>query len=98
MQPFSQAGATVTIAVTASSVPTAIGALPADAPNCEVYNPGSQECFLVFGIGAQPTATATGYPVGPGQSKVVSKGRADTAAAICPGGTTTLRLTPGHGV
>ncbi len=66
--PFSP-GETLTLAVTDASSNASFGAAGAQASVIEVQNLGTLTCFIAFGA----TATTAGYPIGAGQSKVVSK-------------------------
>lgn len=62
-----------------------------------VSNVGSKEAFIRFGVGAQ-TALTTDFSVPAGAIMTLTKGLADTVAAICAGSdTTTLRLSAGNG-
>ena len=88
-------GETLTLAVTATSGSASFGAAGTAASVVELQNLGTNPCFVVFG----PTATTGGYPIGAGQSKVVSKPPGvSQISAICGATlTTTLYATAGQG-
>jgi len=92
--PFSP-GQTLTFAVTDASSNASFAAAGADASVIEVQNLGTLTCFIAFGA----TATTAGYPIGAGQSKVVSKapGVAQIAAICATGQSTALFITAGQG-
>jgi hypothetical protein len=92
--PFSP-GQTLTFAVTDANSNASFAAGGAQASVIEVQNLGLSTCFIAFGA----TATTAGYPIGPGQSKVVSKapGVAQIAAICASGQNTTLYVTAGQG-
>ena len=92
--PFSP-GETLTLAVTDASSSATFGTAGAQASVIEVQNLGTLTCFIAFGA----SATTAGYPIGAGQSKVVSKapGVAQIAANCATGQTTTLCVTAGQG-
>ena len=92
--PFSP-GETLTLAVTDVSSNASFAGAGAQASVVEVQNLGTLPCFIAFGA----TATTAGYPIGAGQSKVVSKapGVAQIAAICATGQTTTLYVTAGQG-
>lgn len=92
--PFSP-GETLTLAVTDVSSNASFAAAGAQASVVEVQNLGTLTCFISFAA----TATTAGYPIGAGQSKVVSKapGVAQIAAICATGQTTTLYVTAGQG-
>jgi hypothetical protein len=83
-------------------------AIPADGGEVELQNVGSSDCFVALGDaagGAATAAVATGtmaancYPVGQGQSKMITVpiGCASLAAICAAGGSTTLYVTFGQG-
>ncbi len=97
---------TATLAVTSTSGNVAINLN--GAAQVELYNAGSFDCFVVFGVdntvAATVPSTSTGsYPLGAGQCKVISFAPSVAAvvkfiAAICAGtNTTTLYASPGVG-
>ena len=92
--PFSP-GETLTLAVTDASSSATFGVAGAQASVIEVQNLGTLTCFIAFGA----SATTAGYPIGAGQSKVVSKapGVAQISAICATGQTTTLCVTAGQG-
>lgn len=95
MQAFTPA-VTVSIAATAASGSATLVAVGVAANQLRICNTGATIVFIRWGVGAQ-TAVATDMPILPGTVEVFNKGRADTIAAICPGGTTTLYITAGEG-
>lgn len=94
--------AAITVGTTSGAL-----AIPADGGEVELQNVGGVDCFVALGPVTGGTATAvvaTGtmaancYPVGQGQSKVITVpvGCA-SLAAIVAGGSTTLYVTFGQG-
>lgn len=102
IRPFQpiQAGS-VTIACAASSSATALSAINASAPivQLEVQNAGSVNVFVEPGLASTITAAvASGYPVLPGQSKVISVSpRTTHIACISASGTQSVFVTAGTG-
>lgn len=89
------AGSTQTLAVTTTSANVILGAAASGA--IQIANAGSSVAFVALGSSAQ-TATATGYPVLPGATVVISGGGATNIAAIAATGTTTLYVSRGVGL
>lgn len=96
-QPISPSTAgTKTISCTSSSAATALTFVGQD--NIELQNGGSVPIFVEVGTSTVSAAVATGYPVLPGQSKVISINPAVThIACIVAATTTTLYVTVGMG-
>lgn len=94
---------TATLAVTATSGRVVVNLN--GAPQVELYNAGSSDCFIAFGdvtVAATVPATSSGsYPVPAGVTKIVTllnPNAITNCAAICAGaGTTTLYVSPGVG-
>lgn len=93
--PGGAAGNTVEIAATAASAAVALPTAEAAYPEIEVTNADSlNTVFVLLGSSASMTvaapagATPGGYPILPGQSKVISRNGATHAAAICDAGLT----------
>ena len=88
---------TKTIAVTASSVATALAA--GSRSRAVIYNAGSYTVFIEWGTGATAAAVASGYPVGPGQKEVVRLPDGTThVACISSTAGSTFYVTTGAGV
>lgn len=95
---------TATIAVTSTSarVPISLNG----AMQVEISNAGSSWCFVVFGdvtvVATAPVTSSGSYPIGPGQTKIVTLVNVDAitnVAAICTAGlTTTFYASPGVGL
>lgn len=85
------------IAATAASANVALA--KGTERNIEISNEGPDTVFVEFGGSSIAAAAATGYPVLPGQSKVIRNiGQATYAAAICAAGkTATVYFTCGDG-
>ena len=101
-RPFHPGNPSTTISVTGS--PTATALTGGGAPTrqtVELQNAGSLWVFVDFGTSSGvTTAVATGYPVGPGQSKLVTipAGYTHIAAIGSAAGPTTLYVTVGMGI
>lgn len=79
---------------------TASAALAAVSNIVEITNDGPDIAFVELGGSTVTAAAATGYPVAPGQSKIVSNrlAKATHVAAICASGkTATVYFTAGDG-
>lgn len=93
------AGST-TISCTSSSAATALTAINSNLPKLqlELQNSGSVPIFVDVGISTITAAVASGYPILPGQSKVISiSPRTTHIACIVAVTTTTLYVTVGLG-
>lgn len=91
--PFTPAS-TASISVTATS---ASASVVAGCQQVRMYNSGTKDCYVRWGVGAQ-TAVTTDMPLKAGTVEYFTKGFADTVAAICGGAdTTTLLITSGAG-
>lgn len=90
---------TITISATTSSAATALPGAGADTlRQLEIQNAGSVAVFVEPGISTVVAAVASGYPILPGQSKVVTIQRTFThIAAISASGTQTLYVSVGFG-
>ena len=93
--------ATITVSVTGASQTVAI---PAPGAFLEVNNSGSVIVFMELGAANQVAAVATGYPILPGQCKVVRRdigedGTTDTHIALIgqAAGPTAVFVTAGNG-
>lgn len=94
---------TCTLAVTATSgrVPITMNG----APQVEIYNAGAADCFVALGdvtvVATVPSTSTGSYPIGAGQSKIITvlnPNSITNIAAICAGtSTTTLYASPGVG-
>ena len=99
---------TQTINVTNSSVATALAETADVAPgrmnvNYEIQNGGAVPVFMAYGSSTVSTTATTGYPILPGQSKVIDIPNNTDASKITHfafiAGTTgqTVYITPGYG-
>lgn len=97
---------TATLAVTGATGNVAVSLN--QASQVELYNSGSFDCFVTFGVdntvtASVPSGSAGSYPIGAGQCKIITFPSAIAplikyAAAICGGtNTTTLYISPGVG-
>lgn len=87
-----------TISCTAAGVSTALPTTIAQQKNLELQNAGNVVIFVETGDSTVTAAVATGYPVMPGQSKVISVASTIThVACIVAVTTTTLYVTVGSG-
>jgi len=93
---FTPCGSTASIAATAASASATLSAPQVFASQMMVTNAGSTAAYMRWGAGSQ-TAQITDTPILPGSCQVLSKGAADTVAAITGAGTTTLYVSPGEG-
>lgn len=74
-------------------------ALAMDSTYLEVSNDGPDTVFVELGGSTVTAAANTGYPVLPGQSKLIMRSSATYAAAICASGkTATVYFSAGDGV
>lgn len=92
--------ATITLSVTGSSATTALPTVGGDSiRQLELQNNGSVVVFVETGISTATAAVATGYPILPGQSKVITISRASTHVAVigASAGPTTLYVSVGIG-
>ena len=87
-----------TISCTSAGVSTALPTTIAQQRNLELQNAGNVAIFVEVGDSSQTAAVATGYPILPGQSKVVTVSSSIThIACIVAATTTTLYVTVGTG-
>lgn len=98
--PTDQGTITVSVAGTNTTTP-----IPANGTFLEVQNSGSVIVFMELGAANQVAAVATGYPILPGQSKIIRRdqgddGTTDTHIAFIgqSAGPTTVFVTAGTGV
>jgi hypothetical protein len=91
--------ATVTISCTSSSSATALPTVGlGEFRQIELSNAGTVAIFMEFGASTAAAAVATGYPILPGQTKVVTVSPTTThIACIVAATTTTLYATVGIG-
>lgn len=95
--PFTASGATVNLAVTAT---TGRVAVPTDAYNTSIRiynNSATIAAFINCGDATVTATTTAGMPVAPGTVEAVGCGKG-YIAAITASGTTTLYMTPGAGL
>lgn len=100
LDPFQfQPGGSIAISVTNSSAATALFGPMGEKRNLELQNAGTIAVFVEFCPSSTCTAaTATSYPVLPGQSKMVTIQPSTThIAAIATSGTQTLYVAVGIG-
>ena len=85
-----------TVTATSTGASAAVG-LPDTGSTLELQNGSNVTIYAVWG--ASPTATASGYPVLPGQAKTVTRSTATATglAAFVVSGTGTLSITAGEG-
>lgn len=89
---------TVTISCTNSSSATTLPTTILQQSNLEIQNNGSVVVFVETGSSSITAAVATGYPILPGQSKVVTVDPTITSIACISGsGTQTVYVTVGKG-
>lgn len=90
---------TITISATTSSAATALPTVGADNQRqIEIQNAGAANVFVETGSSTITAATASGYPILPGQSKVITIQRTVThIATISASGTQTLYVSTGIG-
>lgn len=99
MKPFAPAKTTKNIDVSGSSQ----SVLVANAlDNVRVMNDGTATAWIAFGDSTVTAALASGIPIGPGVTEVLSpitdKGSPVYVAAIAAGATGKIYFTPGIGV
>lgn len=100
-QPFSPAGATVSITAGAASASVALTNTGEGGATREIriHNSGVNIVFLDFGNAAVAAAAATGMPVAPGATEKISLAAGCThVAAIAPTGTPVVYFTSGRGL
>lgn len=88
-----------TITCTSSSAATALGvAVPANQSQLELQNAGTVDIYVEVGTSGAVAAVATGYPVRPGHTKLISVNSTVThVACIVTSGTATLYVSVGNG-
>lgn len=95
--PVAASTASITVGAASASV-----AVPVGAPRqVRVMNNGTATVWVSFGVSGVTAAAATGMPVGPGVTEVVTVpdlGAPTFAAAIAAGATGIIYFTPGAGV
>jgi hypothetical protein len=99
MQPISPAAAgTKTISCTNTTGATALPTAAVGMTQLEIQNTGTVDVYFEWGASTVTAAVATGYPVRPGQDKVVSIASTTThVACIVSATTTTVYVTIGVG-
>ena len=97
-RPFApEPGSVITIAATTASASAALADPQKRAGSIRVLNAGSSDVRVRWGNGAQ-TAVATDMRIPAGAVEVFTKANADTVAAICDTGSTTVEFTFGEGI
>lgn len=92
--PFApRAGGTKSIDVSAASQRVAVGSVG----QVRVFNEGTATAYIEFGGSAVTAAAATGLPIGPGVTEVLTVD-ATHVAAIADGATGKIYFTPGVGI
>lgn len=101
MRPFTpEPAATANISVSASSQNVALG-IPRGPRQVRVMNNGTATAWVNFGLAGVTAAVATGIPIGPGVTEVLTLpdfGGPAFAAAIAAGATGSIYFTPGVGI
>jgi hypothetical protein len=100
LNPFTPANPTSTITVGVASAATAlVGSTGNMRAVVELQNAGSAVVFVDFGLSGMVTTVATGYPILPGQSKLITIGAGLTHVATISGtAAQTLYVTVGMGI
>jgi hypothetical protein len=100
LNPFHASNPSSTITVGTSSAATAlVGSAGTMRMVVELQNAGSAVVFVDFGPSTVATAVATGYPILPGQSKLVTINAGATHIATISGtASQTLYVTVGMGI
>ena len=98
--PFSPSGSTVNIDVAATTANVALGG-NYNGGQLRIMNNGTATVWVNIGSSSVTAALATGFPVGPGVTEVLSLPSSDGAshvAAIAAGSTGKIYFTPGTGI
>jgi len=93
--------ATVNIDVSASSQAVSLAMPYGDPRQVRIMNNGTATAWVNFGTSAVTAALASGFPVGPGVTEVITipdYGATPYAAAIAVGSTGKIYFTPGDGI
>jgi len=96
--PFAAAGATVSLAVTATTGRVAVTGVDAFNPAVRFFNSGTSTVFVVCGDVTVVATTAAGLPVAAGTIEVLGCNKGGYVAGITASGTATLYLTAGSGL
>lgn len=95
MPSFTPSGISYTLTMDGTNKSQTLTAVQAANSSLYLFNSGTLLCRVRWGVGAQ-TAVSSDFAIPPGGYFVVSKGNADTVAAIgATGGV--LEITPGEG-